>query len=54
MKTLNKIATKTVEILGTVVGGWFVTALVVLAFGLATGGAIWSVKWVFTLLGVIA
>lgn len=54
MKTLSKIATKTVEILGTVVGAWFVIALVLLAFGLATGGAIWSIKWVFALLGVIA
>ena len=54
METLSKIATKTVEILGTVFGAWFVIALVLLAFGLATGGAIWSIKWVFTLLGVIA
>lgn len=53
MKKLNNIATKTVEIIGTIFGAWFVIAMVILAFGLATGGAIWSIRWVLSLMGVI-
>jgi hypothetical protein len=54
METLSKIATTTLEILGGIVGAWFCVALLLLVFCSVTGGAIWSIRWVFALLGVIA
>jgi hypothetical protein len=54
MKTFGKIATKTAEILGALVGAWFCVALLLLVFFSVTGGAIWSIRWVFTSIGVMA
>jgi hypothetical protein len=54
MKTFGKIATKTAEILGALVGTWFCVALLLLVFFSVTGGAIWSIRWVLALMGVIA
>lgn len=52
MSKFDKITTSVVRILGYTAGTWFAVCLSLIAFGLATGGAIWSIRWMLTLMGV--